>query len=167
MSWAIGSKTILAMLQAGDLEHVAANDEFAQTLIDKARKHLATAGLLQDTDLEIAFDALYTSARLSVTALLAKPGLRPTTKGGHTAPINAVRAQLGGHAKALRSYDRLRVTRNRTDYPSPGATLSSDDVTEGIRRAGDIIDIAATVLPSCPSSSVRPYPHAQRISCTE
>jgi len=30
-------------------------------LIDKARKHLATADLLRDTDLEIAFDALYTA----------------------------------------------------------------------------------------------------------
>ena len=62
MSWAIGRETILAMLQSGDLEQVATNQEFAQTLIDKARKHLATAGLLQDTDLEIAFDALYTAA---------------------------------------------------------------------------------------------------------
>ena len=88
-----------------------------------------------DTDLEIAFDALYTAARLSVTALLATQGLRPTTKGGHVAPIKAVRAQLGVHAKVLRSYDRLRVTRNRTDYPSPGATLSGDDV-QGRHPAG-------------------------------
>jgi len=81
MSWAIGRETILAMLDAGDLEQVAPNAEFAQALIDKARKHLATADLLCDTDLEIAFDALYTAARLSVTALLATQGLRPTTKG--------------------------------------------------------------------------------------
>ena len=87
---------------------------------------------------------------MSVTALLATQGLRPTTKGGHTGPIRAVRAQLAGHAKALRSYDRLRVTRNRTDYPSPGASLSIDDVTEGIQRAGDIVDVAATVLPQLP-----------------
>src|SRR6478672_6886761 len=136
MSWAIGRETILAMLDAGELEQVAPNEEFARTLVDKARKHLATASLLQDTDLEIAFDALYTAARLSVTALLATQGLRPTTKGGHIAPIKAVRAQLGANAKALRSYDRLRVTRNRTDYPSPGAALSGDDVQEGIQRAG-------------------------------
>ena len=67
MSWAIGRETILAMLDAGALEQVAPNVEFAQALIDKARKHLATADLLRDTDLEIAFDALYTAARLSVT----------------------------------------------------------------------------------------------------
>jgi L-rhamnose isomerase len=93
MSLAIGRETILAMLDDGDLEQVAPNAEFAQTLIDKARKHLATADLLQDTDLEIASDALYTAARLSVTALLATQGLRPTTKGGHIAPIKAVRAR--------------------------------------------------------------------------
>ena len=58
-----------------------------------------------------------------------------------------MRAQLGAHAKALRSYDRLRVTRNRIDYPSPGATLSRDDVREGILRADDIVDVAARVLP--------------------
>jgi uncharacterized protein (UPF0332 family) len=150
MSWAIGRETILAMLDAGELEQVAPNEEFARTLVDKARKHLATASLLQDTDLEIAFDALYTAARLSVTALLATQGLRPTTKGGHIAPIKAVRAQLGANAKALRSYDRLRVTRNRTDYPSPGATLSGDDVREGILRAGHIVDVAANVLPQLP-----------------
>jgi len=89
-----------------------------------------------------------------VTALLATQGLRPTTKGGHVAPIKAVRAQLGGHAKVLRSYDRLRVTRNRTDYPSPGATLSDDDVMEGISRAGDIVDVAAGILTNCQSSCV-------------
>ena len=38
-------------------------DGSAEALIDKARRHLATAGLLKDTDLEIAFDALYTAAR--------------------------------------------------------------------------------------------------------
>ena len=125
-------------------------------MIDKARKHLATSELLQDTDLEIAFDALYTAARLSVTALLATQGLRPTTKGSHVAPIKAVRAQLGVHAKVLRSYDRLRVTRNRTDYPSPGATLSGDDVREGILRAGDIVDVAAGILwHSPPTANLR------------
>jgi uncharacterized protein (UPF0332 family) len=150
MNWSPGRDTILRMLNAGELEQVAPNDEFAQTLIEKAGKHLVTAGLLRDTDLEIAFDALYTAARLSVTALLATQGLRPTTKGGHAAPINAVRAQLGAHVKVLRSYDRLRVTRNRTDYPSPGASLSVDDVTEGIDRATDIVDAAAAVLPQLP-----------------
>lgn len=150
MSWATGRDTVLAMLDAGDLEQVAPNAEFAQTLIDKARKHLATADLLKDTDLEIAFDALYTAARLSVTALLATQGLRPTTKGGHIAPIKAVRAQLGGHAKALRSYDRLRVTRNRIDYPSPGTTLSGDDVREGILRSGDIVGVVADILAQLP-----------------
>ena len=85
MSWAIGRETILAMLDAGDLEQVTPNAEFAQALIDKARKHLATADLLQDTDLEIAFDALYTAARLSVTALLATQRLRPTTRAATSA----------------------------------------------------------------------------------
>lgn len=150
MSWALGRDTILKMLDAGELEEVAPNDEFAQILIVKARKHLVTAGVIRDTDLEIAFDALYTAARLSITALLATQGLRPTTKGGHTAPINAVRAQLGEHATALRSYDRLRVTRNRTDYPSPGASLSMDDVTEAIERATNIVDAAAAVPPQLP-----------------
>jgi hypothetical protein len=42
------------------------------------------------------------------------------------------------------------VTRNRTDYPSPGATLSGDDVREGILRAGDIVDVAGTVVPQLP-----------------
>jgi uncharacterized protein (UPF0332 family) len=150
MSWALGRDTVIAMLDAGELEQVAPNHEFAQTLIGKARKHLVTAGLICDTDPEIAFDALYTAARLSVTALLATQGLRPTTRGGHTAPINAVRAQLGDHAKALRSYDRLRITRNRADYPSPGATLNADDITEGIQRATAIVETAATVLPQLP-----------------
>lgn len=50
----------------------------------------------------------------------------------------------------LRSYDRLRVTRNRPDYPSPGATLSGDDVRKGILRAGDIFNVASSVLPRLP-----------------
>ena len=48
-----------------------------------------------------------------------QPDARAGSVGGHTAPINANRAQLGDHAKALRSFDGLRITRNRTDYPTP------------------------------------------------
>ncbi len=84
-----------------------------------------------------------------MTAVLATQGLRPTTKGGHIAPIATVLAQLGAHAKALRSYDPLRVTRNRIDYPSPGATLSRDDVSQSsLLRADGIVDVAASVFPA-------------------
>ena len=48
------------------------------------------------------------------------------------------------------------MTRNRADYPTPGAALSRDDVREGIQRAGDVVDMAANVLPSCQSSSADP-----------
>jgi hypothetical protein len=95
VTWPIGRETILQMLDAGELELVPPDRPFADNLINKASKHLITARVIAVDDPEIAFDALYTAARLALTAILATQGLRPTTKGGHIAPIAAVRAQTG------------------------------------------------------------------------
>jgi uncharacterized protein (UPF0332 family) len=151
VTWPIGRETILQMLDAGELELVPPDRPFADNLINKASKHLITARLIAVDDPEIAFDALYTAARLALTAILATQGLRPTTKGGHIAPIAAVRAQTGSSGAAqLRPYDRLRRTRNRTDYPTPESSLSADDVTEALPHAAAIVDVATKLLPQLP-----------------
>jgi hypothetical protein len=151
MSWPIGREAILQMLDAGELEMAPPNRPFADTLIGKAFKHLTTAQDIAATDPEIAFDALYTAARLALTAVLATQGIRPTTKGGHIAPIAAVRAQTGSAGAAqLRPYDRLRRTRNLTDYPTPDSSLAVDDVTEALPHAAAIVDVAAKLLPQLP-----------------
>ncbi|MET3806799.1 uncharacterized protein (UPF0332 family) [Nakamurella sp. UYEF19] len=151
MSWPIGREAILQMLDAGELEMAPPNRPFADTLIGKAFKHLTTAEDIAATDPEIAFDALYTAARLALTAVLATQGIRPTAKGGHIAPIAAVRAQTGRSGDAqLRPYDRLRRIRNRTDYPTPESILTSEDVAEALPHAAAIVDVAAKLLPQLP-----------------
>jgi hypothetical protein len=53
-------------------------------------------------------------------------GLRPTSRGDHIAPYAAVSAQLDPPMGAvLKPFDRMRRTRNRSEYPS----FTTPDVT--------------------------------------
>lgn len=147
MRWNPGRGDIEHMIAEGRLERVTASREFADRLIGVAREKLASAGIPQN-DPDTAYDALYGAARKALTAILENQGLRPTQKGGHTAPYEAVRAQLDPPlGKIIRPFAHMRRERNAVDYPSdntPPAT--KQDVRRDLPAAAAIVDLAATVL---------------------
>jgi hypothetical protein len=78
-------------------------------------------------------------------ALLAQQGLRSTTRGGHLAVEEAVRAQFGNAFKPFRD---LRIRRNDLEYPVyPDEPIEADEVEEALDAAGGIIDAALKLLP--------------------
>ncbi len=86
----------------------------------------------------------YDAARQALTALLAHQGLRPTTKGGHYAVEQAVRAQFG---PGFRQFGALRRRRNELEYPErPGDEATVDEDSESVEHSHAIITAAEGLL---------------------
>lgn len=148
MRWEQGRSVIDALLTTRDLERVAASAEHAAELIGQARKHMASAQRIADDDPAGAFQLLYDAARKALCAILENQGLRPTSRGGHIAVLDAVSAQLDPPmGKVLRLFDRLRRRRNDAEYPRQDSSgLETADVLRDIPKIEDILDLAAHVV---------------------
>jgi len=148
MRWEQGRSVIDALLEARDLERVSPSAGHAAELIGQARKHMASARRIADDDPAGAFQLLYDAARKALCAILENQGLRPTSRGGHIAVLEAVSAQLDPPmGKVLRPFDRLRRQRNNAEYPRQDAPrLTTDDVTRDIPKVEAVVDIAVRVI---------------------
>lgn len=151
MSWERGRAEIEKLLEDGELQRVTPYDEVATRLLADADAHigLATKGVEDDPAgaLQLAYDA----ARKASMALLAAQGLRSTTKGGHIAVVDAVRAQFNdrGGLATFGKINRLRRRRNETEYPevdSPG--VMTDEASSAIATAREVLDGATALLAS-------------------
>ena len=128
MRWNQGRATIDKLIADGELQRVPPSREHADQLLAQALKDMESAELLRDSNPKRAYESLYDAARMALTAVLENQGLRPTSRGGHIAPYTAVAAQLDPPMGAvLRPFDRMRRTRNRSEYPS----FTTPDVTAG------------------------------------
>jgi hypothetical protein len=85
------------LIADGELQQVPPSREHADQLLAPARKDLASAELLRDSNPKRAYESLYDAARMALTAVLENQGLRATRGGGHIAPYAAISAQFGGH----------------------------------------------------------------------
>jgi len=143
--WATGAERIQQLLDLGDLQKVQGGEANGQPLLEKATRTLASSLALQAADAESSYTLAYDAARFACTALLAQQGLRPTTKGGHYAVEQAVRAQFQEH---FRDFGTLRRRRNELEYPSAyDAALDAAEAAEAHDNAAAIIEAAAKLLP--------------------
>lgn len=148
MRWNQGRATIDRLIADGELQRVPPSREHADQLLAQARRDLASAEILRGSNPKRAYESLYDAARMALTAVLENQGLRPTTRGGHIAPFAAVTAQLDPPLGAvLRPFDRMRRTRNRSEYPSfTTPEVTADNVTADLAAASGIVDTCAGVL---------------------
>ncbi|MGH3168728.1 MAG: hypothetical protein ACRDN0_22965 [Trebonia sp.] len=148
MRWGQGRSVIDALLGSRDLERVPARAEHAAELIGQARKHVASAQRIADDDPAGAFQLLYDAARKALCAILENQGLRPTSRGGHIAILEAVSAQFDPPmGKVLRPFDRLRRRRNEAEYPRQDTLgLMPADVLRDIPKIEEILDLATRVI---------------------
>jgi len=148
MRWDQGRAVINRMLADQELQRVPASRDHADRLMSQARKHIASAAEICDEDPAGGYALVYDAARKALTAVLEIQGLRPTSRGGHLAAYEAVRAQLDPPmGKIVRPFDRMRRQRADAEYPPSNAPeLTSDDVREDIPKAADIIDLGDRVL---------------------
>ena len=119
MRWNQGCAEIDRLITAGELQRAPPNREHADQLLAQARKDLASAEVLRDDNPKRAYESMYDAARMALTAVLENEGLRPTSHGGHIAPYTAITAQLDPPmGTVLGPFDRMRRTRNRSEYLS-------------------------------------------------
>jgi HEPN domain-containing protein len=148
MRWNQGRTEIDKLIADGELQRVPPNREHADQLLAQSRKDLASAELLLDSNPKRAYESLYDAARMALTAVLENEGLRPTSRGGHIAPYSAVIAQLDPPMDAiLRPFDRMRRTRNRSEYPSfTTPDVTPDNVRADLPVAESIVEVCGSVL---------------------
>ena len=121
----------------------------ARLLADSAR-HIesarSAAGLGDPTGAyQLAYDAL----RKAAAALLGVQGLRATSRGGHIAIQDAVRAQFGGPGSPFRSFGRIRRNRNSYEYPdSDEAGPDEGDIDDALAVSQDAVSAALALIES-------------------
>jgi hypothetical protein len=148
VKWDQGRSVIDRMLNDTELQRVPPSRDQADRLIAQAKTHTSSAVAICDEDPPGAYALVYDAARNALTAVLENQGLRPTTRGGHLAAYEAVRAQLDPPlGKVLRPFDRMRRQRHDAEYPPTRAPeLTADDVREDIPKAAEIINLSERVL---------------------
>ena len=148
MRWEQGRVDIERMLSRGEIERVAANREHAERLPVQARRHVHSAEMTCEFDPEGAYGTLDDAARKSLWSILANQGLRPTSRGGHLAVYDVVRAQLDPPmGRTLRPFDRMRRRRNSAEYPvADSPEIMPSDVREDTEKVRAIVDLAERIL---------------------
>jgi hypothetical protein len=128
-------------------------------MLAAAEAHLTSARVFVETDAIAAFSLAYDAARKASAALLAPQRLRATSRGGHIAIQDAVRAQFSGDGglPAFRAFPRLRRSRNDFEYPdidTPGS--SPEDAAGAIDDAQAIVEAASKVFETGKLEPFRP-----------
>lgn len=140
-----GSRKIQELLDLADLQKIQGGDANGQPLLDKATRTLASALALQTADADSSYALAYDAACFACTALLAQQGLRPTTKGGHYAVEQAMRAQFQTH---FRTFGALRRRRNELEYPTAhNLGVEPTEAVEAHDIAAQIVEAATKLLP--------------------
>jgi len=148
MRWNQGRELVERMLADGQLQRVPPSRDQADRLMVQARRHLVSAEDICEHDPPGGYSMTYDEARKALTAVLENQGLRPTTRGGHLAVYEAVRAQFDPPmGRVLQPFDRMRRQRHQAEYPPADAPeLTADDVREDIPKARAVVDLSERVL---------------------
>lgn len=149
MTWQRGRADIEQLLTRGELERVAPSNDVASRLLATAQAHVVLASRGVEDDPAGALQLSYDAARKASAALLAIQGLRATSRGGHVAVIDAVRAQFDdrGGMEVFGRLHRLRRRRNTTEYPdSDSPTVTEEDARRALATARQTIEAANTLI---------------------
>lgn len=142
--WKRGEAEVEALVADGDVQKLTGDAASGERLLEKAAVTLETARSAIERDPDSAFVLAYDASRQALTALLAHQGLRPTTKGGHYAVEQAVRAQFG---PGFRQFGALRRRRNELEYPErPGDDATLDEARQAVESAEAIMSAAKDLL---------------------
>jgi HEPN domain len=144
-AWTKGADVVRRLLAAGELQSVRGGQADGTPWLDRARRTVGAAEAVVGADPDSACTLAYDAARFACMALLAQQGLRPTTRGGHLALDESVRAQFGD---TFRPFRALRIRRNELEYPAyPGEQADADEARAAIGAAHQIIQASDKLLP--------------------
>lgn len=150
--WNQGRPAVDRLIARGEIERVPASQQAAEGELRRSRTHVRSARELVSSDPEGAYTLAYDAARRALAALLQNQGLRATSRGGHTAVYEAVRAQLDPPLGAvLRPFNRMRARRNEVEYRSSEApSVTAEELTADLPKVEALIDLAEKAIPEMP-----------------
>ncbi len=151
MSWERGRADVERLIADGGVERVTPSTDIAARLLGDSEAHINLAAKGVEDDPAGALQLSYDAARKASAALLAVQGLRATTRGGHIAVVDAVRAQFNarGGMEVFSRLHALRRRRNRTEYPDPDSPgVNEDDARQALDSARAVVDAAKRLLDS-------------------
>jgi uncharacterized protein (UPF0332 family) len=92
-----------------------------ESFIKRAKKDLATAELIQESDLEVAYQLLYDGMLHASLAFMVSEGAQPDVRGKHKTVIDYIAQALGSRYQSkMEFYDRMRRRRHQFLYePGP------------------------------------------------
>lgn len=78
--------------------------------------------------------------------------MRATSRGGHKAVYEAVRAQLDPPlGSILRAFNRMRARRNEVEYRSSEApAVTAEEITADLPKVQALIELAEKAIPNMP-----------------
>lgn len=142
--WSKGEAEVESLVRKKELEYVTGAAADGAPLLDAARTTVATAIDLIEVDPRSAYVLAYDAARFACSALLTQQGIRATSKGGHYAVEQAVRAQFGD---VFRPFADLRRRRNELEYPHlPTDTTNRDEAEGAAETAKRLISAADSLI---------------------
>ncbi|QPP06862.1 hypothetical protein G4Z16_11175 [Streptomyces bathyalis] len=150
--WNQGRPVVDKLITRGEIERVPASQQAAEAELRRSRTHVASARELLRSDPEGAYTLAYDAARRALAAVLQNQGLRATSRGGHRAVYEAVRAQLDPPlGNVLRPFNRMRTRRNEVEYRSSEApSVTAEELTADLPKVEALIDLAEKAIPEMP-----------------
>jgi hypothetical protein len=103
-------------LAAGVLEPIQPDPARARSIVDESKQHLASAAAIVGGDLNGAYQLLCDAARKAVSAHMLANGYRARNAPGGHAAVAAYAAEILGHEPSAVQLDRMRRSRNRSEY---------------------------------------------------
>lgn len=111
-----------------------------ENLIQRARKDLSSAQLLQISDLEAAYQLIYDSMLHSALAYLVSDGVQPDIRGKHKIIITYVARALGSRYESkMQFYDRMRRRRHQLLYEPGPFHCTEKEISDALAVAQEFI----------------------------
>jgi hypothetical protein len=150
--WQQGRADIEGLLESRRLQAVAADRDLAELYLDQARRHLESARSALPGDPAGSFQLAYDAGRKALTAVLENQGLRVTSRGGHIAIEESLRAQLvPPMGRLINDFGWMRMLRNQTEYPTFDRPMAArEDAEAAARISANLVAMAERLLDEMP-----------------
>ncbi len=114
----------------------------AEFFINRAKKDLSTASRLQETDLEGAYQFLYTAMLHSALGCMVCEGVRPDVRGKHKTVVDYIAHALGkNYESKIQFYDRMRKRRHQFIYDPGPAGCTEKEIEDAKAVAEEFLAI--------------------------
>ena len=144
----------------GRIDRVTANMGAAGERINDARRHVASARSLADTDATLALSACHDAIRKAITGQMVASGCRPKSgDGAHRVVLEYCRHELSAvvSAEDVDAADSIRRDRATAEYGDfASRQISTKQVMWAAEVADRIVNAIATALASKPPRKRQP-----------